>query len=119
MSVSAVVSVTWKVAWPLEFVVPETVVIVEFPPFCWARVTVLFGTGLLFESSRVTVTVEVEEPFAVTEPGLEETVEVEAEAAPGVKVTVASLPEAMVRLLIVPETVAGVAVEVGEVRVAV
>ena len=87
MSVSAVVSVTWKVAWPLEFVVPETVVIVECPPPCWASVTILFETGLLPPSRSVTVTVEVVKPSAVTEPGFEETVESKVETEPALKVT--------------------------------
>ena len=47
---------------------PETVVIVEEPPD-FASVTVLPATGLLLASRRVTVTVEVVEPSAVTERG--------------------------------------------------
>ena len=63
--------------------------------------------------------VEKVTPSSATEDGFDETVEDVAEAAPGVKVTVASLAEEIVRPLTVPEIVAAVAVEVGEVRVAV
>ena len=47
---------------------PETVVIVEEPPDL-ASVTVLPETGFDCASFRVTVTVEVVEPSAVTEAG--------------------------------------------------
>ena len=101
------------------FVSPElTGVIEEWVPLFPARVTVFPETGFPSESRRVTVTVEVVEPLAVIEVGLAEIVEDVADTAPGVKVTVASLPEAMALPPIVPEMVAE-PVEVGEVRVAV
>ena len=81
-------SLTVKVATPEALVTPETVVIVEEPPHL-ASVTVLPATGLLLASRRVTVTVEVVEPSAVTEAGAAETPDCAAVTAPGVKVTVA------------------------------
>ncbi|MCX5875357.1 MAG: hypothetical protein NT087_03475 [Deltaproteobacteria bacterium] len=52
-------------------------------------VTVLPETGLPELSFKVTVTVEVVEPSAVTDAGLAVTVETVALTGPGVKVTVA------------------------------
>ena len=86
--VSATVSLTVKVATPEPLVTPETVVIVEEPPPL-ASVTVLPETGLLLASRRVTVTVEVVEPSAVTDEGAAETPDCAAVTGPGVKVTVA------------------------------
>ena len=58
-------------------------------PAPWPSVTVLPDTGLPLASLRVTVTVEVVDPSAVTELGLAETVDWAAVTGPGVKVTVA------------------------------
>jgi hypothetical protein len=79
-SAPAVVDVTVNVAWPDTLVVPKAVVMVGEPgPEDFARVTVLPDTGLSLTSRRVTVTVEVVVPSAVTEVGDALTVEVEAE----------------------------------------
>ena len=56
-------------------------------PLPFASVTVLPGTTLPFASFSVTVTVDVVEPSAVTEPGEEATVDCAAVTAPGVNVT--------------------------------
>jgi hypothetical protein len=77
-----------KVAWPLAFVVPLTVVIVELPPLL-ASVTVFPLTGRLLASRRVTVIVEVVTLSAGTEVGLALTVDVVALTGPTVNVTVA------------------------------
>src|SRR5204863_267782 len=69
VTVSATESLTVKVATPLAFVVPETVVIVDDPAPA-ARVTVLPGTGLPFASFSVAVSVEVALPSATTLSGL-------------------------------------------------
>jgi hypothetical protein len=74
MTACAVESFTVKVAWPLAFVVPLTVVIVE-PPLPAVSVTVLLPTGLLFASMSVTVIVEVDVPSAITDVGLAITVD--------------------------------------------
>jgi hypothetical protein len=71
----AVVDFTVKVATPEALVVPETVVIVSLAPRLEARVTVLPETGFEVESFKVTVTVEVVVPSAVTEVGLALTVD--------------------------------------------
>src|SRR6476469_5465045 len=85
---SATASLTVKVAVPEAFVTPLTVVIVEEPPDL-ASVTVLPTTGFDCASFRVTVTVAVAEPSAVTEAGAAETVDCAAVTVPAVKVTVA------------------------------
>ena len=63
---------------------PETVVIVE-EPLPLASVTVLPETGWDCASSKVTVTVEVATPFAVTEAGAALTVDCAAVTGPTVK----------------------------------
>src|SRR5947209_14916734 len=75
-------SLTVKVATPLAFVVPETVVIVDEPEPA-ASVTSLPVTAFAWASSSVTVTVEVVEPLATTEAGDAPTVETDADTAPG------------------------------------
>ena len=50
-------------------------------------VTAAFGTRLPWASSTVTVSVVVDTPSAVTDPGVATRVEVVAEGAPGLKVT--------------------------------
>jgi hypothetical protein len=100
---SAVESFTVKVAWPLAFVVPLTVVIVEcVPPLLLASVTVLPLTGLLYASMSVTVIVEVVAPSAGTEVGLAVTVDADALTAAGFTVSVC------VGLLVTPPVAAAV-----------
>ena len=70
-----------KEACPLELVVPDTVVTIELPVAA-VKVMVFPEMGLLLESSRVTVIVEVVTPSAGTEVGLATTVDLDAEAAP-------------------------------------
>jgi hypothetical protein len=81
-----VVALTVKVAIPDAFDVAEEAVI-ESAPRLELSDTVLPETGLLLESLRVTVTVEVITPLAVIEEGEALTVEVEALTAPTTKVT--------------------------------
>src|SRR3954451_10119825 len=81
MVASATVSLTANVAIPDAFVTPETVVIVEDPP-AFASVTVLPATGLDCASRRVTETVELAVPSAVTEPGDADTEDWAAVAGP-------------------------------------
>ena len=88
MVASATVSLTVKVATPEALVTPETVVIVDEPPD-FASVTVLPGTGFVFASRSVTVTVEVVTPLAVTDAGAAPALEAAALGVPGVKVTAA------------------------------
>src|SRR5579862_3472584 len=61
----AVASLTVKVTTPLAFETPLAAEIVETPEPA-VNVTVLFGTGFEFTSSRVTVTVDVVTPLAGT-----------------------------------------------------
>ena len=77
-----IVSLTVNVAWPLAFVVPETVVIVELPLPAVSE-TALPLTKLFPESLRVTVTDEVVEPSAATDVGFALTVDVAALTDPG------------------------------------
>jgi len=84
----AVASFTVKVAWPLALVVPLTVVMVELPLPAVSE-TVFPLTGWLNPSMRVTVTVEVVAPSAITEVGLALTVDALALTVPTVKFTVA------------------------------
>jgi hypothetical protein len=70
-------------------VVPATAVILSEAPRLEVRATVLPETGLLFMSSRVTVTVEVVEPSATSEVGERVTLEALTFTAPTVKVTAA------------------------------
>jgi hypothetical protein len=82
------VSFTVKVTTPLALEAPEAAEMVELP-VPWPRVTVLPDTGLLLASLSVTVMVEVVTPSAVTDVGLADTVECEADTAPAVNVTLA------------------------------
>ena len=88
MTAWAVVSVTEKVTTPDDDDVPLADPMLDEPP-PWDNVTVLPATGLLLASSKVTVIVELDEPFAVTDVGLADTVEWLAETDPAVKVTAA------------------------------
>ena len=76
-----------NVACPLAFVVPLTVVIVELP-LPAVRETVLPFTTFPPESLRVTVTVDVVDPSAVTDVGLAVTVEAPALTGPALNTTV-------------------------------
>ena len=87
MTASALVSFTVKVAIPPALVVPLAGEIVECPVPC-ARVTVFPLTGLLLASSRATVIVDVEVPFAVTVVGLAVSLDLPALGVPGVTVIV-------------------------------
>src|SRR3954451_19394748 len=91
MVASATVSLTANVATPDAFVTPETVVIVEEPP-AFASVTVLPATGFDWASRRVTETVEVAVPSAVTEAGDADTEDWAAVAAPAANCTEAVWP---------------------------
>jgi hypothetical protein len=103
VTASTVESFTVKVAWPLEFVVPFRVVIVEWvPPLVLASVTVLPLIGLLFASNRVTVIVDVVAPSATTDVGLALTVDTDALTAPAFTVSVC------VVLLVTPPVAAAV-----------
>jgi len=89
-SAPAVVDFTVNVTTPDEELGPDAALMVGDPgPDVCARVTVLFETGLLYTSFRVTVIVEVVEPSAGTEVGEAATVDCAAVTAPAVKVTVA------------------------------
>jgi hypothetical protein len=89
MSAPAVVDFTVKVTTPEPSLGPEAALMMGEPgPEDFARVTVLPETGLLLASSRVTVTVEVALPSAVTEMGDATTVEVEADTAAAATATV-------------------------------
>jgi hypothetical protein len=77
-----------KLACPDAFVVPDTVVTVDEPPPCPSE-TDWPLSGCPKASFAVTVTVEVVEPSAVTEPGAAETVDAVASTAPAVNDTVA------------------------------
>src|SRR5581483_2161479 len=83
--VSAIGSLTVKVTTPLLSEAPLAAEIVELPPLL-PRATVLPETGLLFASSKVTVTVDAATPLAVTEAGLEMTLDWLAETGPGTTV---------------------------------
>ena len=85
----AVVEVTVNVTTPLELEDPEAEEIESVPPRLELNVTVLPETGFALASLRVTVTVEVVDPLAVTDEGLAATVETVGLTAPTVKVTVA------------------------------
>ena len=74
---------------PLALDVPDAAEIVSVAPRLEARVTVFPETGLEFTSLRVTVSVEVVDPFAVTDIGLAAKVLCAAVTPPAVKVTVA------------------------------
>lgn len=74
VAVPATVPLVVKVATPLPFVVPETVVIVFATPV-EARVTVLPETGLEAASFKVTVIVDVVVPSAAIEVGFAVTVD--------------------------------------------
>ena len=88
-AVPEVNDVTVAVNTPLAFVVPEADVRVSVVPREELRFTVAPDTKLLFTSRTVTVTVEVDVPFATTLVGLAVTVESDADMVPAVKVTVA------------------------------
>jgi hypothetical protein len=88
VTVWAVLSFTVKVTTPLAFEGPDAAEMTELPA-PWPRVTVLPETGLPLASFKVTVTVEVDVPFALTVPGDAETVETLAETGPPWKVTLA------------------------------
>ncbi len=96
MTACAVVSVTVKVATPLEFVVAGEEVITDEPEPA-LKVTFWPETGFEFASSRVTVMVELLVPFAVTLVGEATMVDlpglVVEVTKPGVKTT-ATLPTA-------------------------
>src|SRR2546422_407223 len=96
------VSFTANVAWPLAFVVPFTVVIVELPLPAVSETTLPL-TGWLATSLSVTVIVDVVDPSAGTDVGFALTVDVLALTGPTVKFTVAVW-------LIVIESVVSVAV---------
>jgi hypothetical protein len=83
---SATVSLTVKLACPEAFVTPSTVVIVEEPPDL-ASDTALPATGFDCASFKVTVTVEVVTPSAITEAGAAATVDCAAVTAPAVNAT--------------------------------
>ena len=78
---SATVSVTAKVAWPDEFVVPFTGVTTADGELD-VSATDFPATGLPPESSKVAVTVELEVPSAVTELGDAVRVDIAADAWP-------------------------------------
>lgn len=88
-SAPAVVDFTVKVTTPGPLLGPEAALMVGEPgPEDFARVTVLPETGLPLASRRVTVTVEVAVPSAVTEAGEATTVELEADTAAAATATV-------------------------------
>jgi hypothetical protein len=82
-SAAAVVDFTVNVTTPAASLAPEAALMVGVPePEVFARVTVLPDTGLLFTSFKVTVTVEVVAPSAVTEVGEADTADWAAVTAP-------------------------------------
>ena len=90
LKVFAPAPVDWivPVVWPEAFVTEPGCPSVLPEPVA-AKAAVAPGTGLLFASRRVIVTVELAEPSAVTpELGEAEIVEFAATGAPGIKVTV-------------------------------
>ncbi len=70
-------------------VTPESVVMVDWAPLFWLKVTVWPGIGVPEPSSRVTVMVEEALPLSATEMGLATTLEFvwETVPAPDPKVT--------------------------------
>ena len=88
VTVCVAVAVTENVATPEPLVVAEAGLIDELPAPC-ARLTVWPESGWLKASLAVTVIVDDYEPFAVTDPGDEETDELLALTGPAVKLTAA------------------------------
>ncbi len=88
MAVAATVEETANVTTPFALEAPDAAPILTAPRF-EARLTVLPGIGFPSTSVKVTVTVLVAVPLAVTLIGLATTVELLAETAPVVKVMVA------------------------------
>jgi hypothetical protein len=89
VDVPVVVDLTVPVICPLLFVVPEGWVMVSVAPRLEDNVAVAPGTGLLFASLTVTVMVDSATPSATTLVGLAATVDVVADGAPAVNVTLA------------------------------
>jgi hypothetical protein len=110
VTLSATVSLTVKVATPLALVVAGEPVIVEEPEPA-ASETDLPETGLPFVSFSVTVIVEVLVPFAVTEPGLALTVDLEALAvvSAGLMETMTAVQSELVSVAVFAEIVPAVA----------
>src|ERR1017187_72669 len=82
-SAAAVVDFTVNVTTPEASLAPEAALMVGVPePEVFVRVTVLPDTGLLFTSFKVTVTVEVVAPSAVTQVGEADTADWAAVTAP-------------------------------------
>jgi hypothetical protein len=79
VAIPAVVDFAVKVTTPFASeVVPATAAMVSVAPLLEVSATVLPATGLLLLSSRVTVIVEEDEPFATTVVGERVTVETDA-----------------------------------------
>ena len=89
MAEPAVVDFTVKVTNPEALEDPEAAEIVSVAPRLEASVTVLPETGALVRVNRVTVTVDVATPLAVTDVGEALTVEWVGSGAPAANVTVA------------------------------
>ncbi len=81
--------VTVAINCPLAFVVPLAGVSVSVVPRLDDNVTLAPDTKLLFTSRTVTVTVDVDVPFATTLVGEAVTVESDADTVPDVNVTLA------------------------------
>ena len=93
VSVCATVEASVVVNTPCALVMPEIVpklLPVPLPD----SVTAVFGTRLPWASSTVTVSVVVDIPSAVTDPGVATRVEVVADGAPGLNVTEVDLVHA-------------------------
>ncbi len=88
-AVPEVSDVTVAINCPLAFVVPLAGVSVSVVPRFDDNVTLAPDTKLLFTSRTVTVTVDVDVPFATTLVGLATTVEFDADTVPATNVTVA------------------------------
>ncbi len=107
VAVPATVEETLKVATPELFVVAEIVLITSLAPREEERLTVFPETGLELVSFNVTVIVESEVPFAVSELGAALTAEVDALTNPAVK-------EIAVVWVMVSESLASTAVRVAD-----
>jgi hypothetical protein len=110
MAEPVVVDFTVKVTTPEALEAPEAAEIVSVDPRLEASVTVLPGTGALVRVNRVTVTVDVETPLAVTEVGDAVIVEWVGSGAPAAKVTVAVCAITIPSLVSVAVNTAGPAV---------
>src|SRR5437773_5359928 len=77
---------------PIILALPDASAVIPSTTLFRSSVTVLPATGLLFASFKVTVIVEMVEPFAVTDAGEAPTVDCAAVTAPEVGIAQAGSP---------------------------